>query len=201
MSGGQYTAFAAFPAVKTRLCNAIFLAPRARCARKTVYCANEPPFFAAIREAAPTVLGERNLAIAGMKFADARLCIFVSTEDDVNCVPDAAAATSDDCQYASRVLGDMLDEQDLIPLPAYTLEVSTPGTADCLSKDREFAVFKGFEVTVTTSEMFKQKSIFGGTLHERTDKLLSINIKGRILAIPRDIVLAVRLATAKEEPC
>jgi ribosome maturation factor RimP len=135
-----------------------------------------------------------------MRFSGAHLRIFVSTQDDVDCLPDAPAATSDDCQYASVALGDLLDELDLAPLDAYTLEVSTPGTPDCITKTREFEVFKGFAVTVTTSKLFKIKTVFEGTLHERTDEDVRINVKGRILSIPRDIVVEVRLAAPKEEP-
>lgn len=159
----------------------------------------DPPFFAAIRAAAPTVLASRDLAIADMQWSDAKLSVFVSTASDVAGEAGAAGATVDECQFASKVLGELLDEGDLVPAAEYTLEVSTPGTGDVLTKEREFEAFKGFGVSVKTSEVFKKKELFVGTLRERDEENLLLNIKGRILAIPRDVIAEVRLDTPKEE--
>lgn len=173
-------------------------AGRARCCAPSAG-EGEPPFLADVRRAAPAVLAQRSLAIAELDWDGARLCIYVSTKADVDGEPDAVGATVDECEFASRALGDLLDEEDLIPVEAYTLEVSTPGTSAALTKDREFSAFKGFNVTVRTSEVFRKKVEFEGTLHDRTKDAVRLNIKGRILAIPRDIVTEVKLDTAKEE--
>jgi ribosome maturation factor RimP len=173
------------------------LASSARC------CADgaEPAFFTAIRGAAPAVLAERDLAIADMEWSGRCLRVYVSTRADVEGRPDAVGATVDECQFASQALGELLDaDEALVPYPEYTLEVSSPGTRDVLTKDREFEAFKGFEVTVRTSEVYKKNSAFVGTLHGRDDKLVKLNIKGRILGIPRELVAEVRMETAKEEP-
>jgi ribosome maturation factor RimP len=161
--------------------------------------AAEPAFFAAIRAAAPAVLAERQLAIAGMDWAGARLRVYISTAADVEGRADAVGATVDECDFASKVLGDLLDGGDLVPAAAYTLEVSTPGTMEVLTKEREFEAFKGFQVTVTTAELFRGKDRFVGTLHGRDDGALRLNIKGRILAIPRRVIAEVRLDAPKEE--
>lgn len=161
----------------------------------------EPHFVAAIRAAAPAVLAERGLAIANIQWSGRRLSVFVSTRADVDGQLDAVGATSDECQFASRALGNLLDENDaLVPFEEYTLEVSSPGTTDVLTKDREFEAFKGFHVTVATIELYKKKTCFEGTLHARTKDNLQINIKGRIFAIPRILVANVKLQAALEEP-
>lgn len=134
-----------------------------------------------------------------MHWADLKLSVYVSTIGDIEGAPDAIGATVDECQFASAVLGELLDEGDLVPVEAYTLEVSTPGTADVLTKEREFEAFKGFAITVKTSEVFKKKDTFVGTLKNRDDEKLSLNVKGRILTIPRVIIAEVRLDTPKEE--
>lgn len=160
---------------------------------------DEPPFFAAIRQSAPSVLSGRNLAIADMQWSDLKLSVFVSTVGDVEGDSNAAGATVEECQFASVVLGELLDKDDLVPVDAYTLEVSTPGTKDVLTKEREFEAFKGFPINVRTTEVYKKKELFVGTLKDRDDEKLLLNIKGRILSIPRDIIAEVRLDTAKEE--
>lgn len=156
--------------------------------------------MADVRRAAASVLASRSLAIAGMNWDGDRLCVFVNTQGDIAGEIDAVGATVEECEFASRVLGDLLDEEDLVPVPTYTLEVSTPGTSDALTKEREFVAFKGFQVAVRTSELFKKKDVFEGSLYDRTEDAVRLVIKGRIFRIPRDIVLDVKLDAAKEEP-
>lgn len=161
----------------------------------------EPRVIGVIRAAAPAALAERGLAIADMQWSDRCLQVFISTRADVDGQLDAVGATSDECQFASSVLAGILDEDtSLMPSEEYSLEVSSPGTPDVLTKDREFEAFKGFQVRVATTELFRKKSCFEGTLHGRTEDQIRINIKGRILGIPRSIVADVRLQAAVEEP-
>jgi ribosome maturation factor RimP len=162
-------------------------------------CSQEPAFFERIRTASPAVLADRGLGIASMEWSDPRLCVYVSTVEDIMDEPGAQGATVDDCEFASAVLGDMLDEQDLVPADRYTLEVSTPGTGDTLKKEREFLAFKGFPVIVHTVEPFKGSSAFQGTLKERTQDHVKVSMKGRVVSIPRDLVSDVCLVSASAE--
>lgn len=160
----------------------------------------EPHFINAIRTATKAALAERGLAISDIQWSDRCLRVYVSTRADIDGQPDADGATSDECHYASSVLGDLLDEDiSLAPSEEYTLEVSSPGTRDVLTKDREFEAFKGFQIRVATTEFFKKKSVFEGTLHGRTKDKVMVNVKGRIVAIPRHIVADVKLQAALEE--
>jgi ribosome maturation factor RimP len=159
-------------------------------------CAPEPEFFERIRAASPAVLAERGLGIASMQWSGARLCVYISTVEDIADEPDAQGATVDDCAFASAVLGGMLDEQDLVPAEQYTLEVSSPGTGDALKKEREFVAFKGFPVTVRTVTPFKDNSLFQGTLKERTQDHVKISVKGKVISIPRDVIGDVCLVSA-----
>ena len=52
----------------------------------------------------------------------------------------------DDCQWISNEAGAMLDEQDVVPGPPYTLEVSSPGVERKLSKPADFERFIGQKV-------------------------------------------------------
>lgn len=108
-----------------------------------------------------------------------------------------ADTSLDDCERLSRALEPLLDEADAIP-GAYVLEVSSPGLSEFLETDREFTSFKGFEVTVTTREPHKGKSLWQGSLLDRDAETLRINQKGRVISIPRDLVERVRLADGAE---
>ena len=85
-------------------------------------------------------------------------------------------------------------------MPAFVLQVSSPGVSNTLSSDKDFAAFKGFDVTVTTNAEFKKKTKFEGTLVGRDDEVLTINLKGRAQKLPRSIVAEVRMPDAKTEP-
>lgn len=134
-----------------------------------------------------------------MKWGGGNLSIYVSTLDDLADAPGAEGASIDDCQLCSRLFEDLLDTPEYDPGIPYTLQVSTPGTSDVIARDREFEAFQGFTVTVRTSETYKKKTIFEGTLKERTEADVCLNMKGRILKIPRGIVQEVRLAKPKTE--
>lgn len=99
----------------------------------------------------------------------------------------------DDCERLSVALTEALDESEIIP-DAYVLEVSSPGVSDVLERDRDFTVFKGFPVEIRLSEIFKKKDIWHGSLVGRDEKSISLNLKGRLVAIPRDLVQSVTLS-------
>lgn len=99
----------------------------------------------------------------------------------------------DDCARLSEALTEALDESDLIP-DAYVLEVSSPGVSEVLTRDRDFAVFKGFPVEVQLSEVYKKKQVWKGSLVGRTEDKVSLNLKGRPLSIPRELVQSVQLS-------
>lgn len=100
----------------------------------------------------------------------------------------------DDCERLSKALTEALDESDLIP-EAYVLEVSSPGLSDVLTSDRDFVVFKGFPVEVQLTEPHKKKQTWQGHLISRDEAALSLNLKGRSVKIPRELVQSVQLST------
>lgn len=96
----------------------------------------------------------------------------------------------EDCERMSRELEAELDSTETIPA-AYVLEVSSPGVSRILSSDRDFISFKGFAVIVTTSEPYKKHDLWRGTLQGRDEKAVYLNLKGRKVAIPRELVATV----------
>lgn len=121
-------------------------------------------------------------------------------DDDVDDDAGGHGATLRQCQRVSTALEALLDGGAIpVPADAYTLEVGTPGAPAVLTRDFEFEVFKSFPVTVRTTEVWRKADRFEGTLHSRTDAAVVLNLKGRLLKIPRELVAEVRLPTAGEE--
>lgn len=106
-----------------------------------------------------------------------------------NCSGDTSL---NDCERMSRALEEKLDATDLIP-DAYVLEVSSPGISRQLTTDREFISFKGFSVIVQTSEPYEGHQEWRGKLIRRDDTGVYLNQKGRVIAIPLQLVTRVRL--------
>lgn len=98
----------------------------------------------------------------------------------------------DNCEKMSRLLEETLDANNIIP-SAYVLEISSPGIGENLTSDREFISFKGFPVMVETNIEYKKRTQWTGNLQSRDEKAIYINCKGKIIAIPREIVRRVRL--------
>ena len=99
----------------------------------------------------------------------------------------------DDCERMSRSLEPTLDAADLIP-HAYVLEISSPGAERQLQGDREFVAFRGFMVTVGTTDLHEGKQCWSGHLMSRNETHVTISIKGRIVNIPRELVDRVELS-------
>lgn len=117
----------------------------------------------------------------------------------------ASGGGVDQLQELNRLLSTFIDareaaeEETVSTLPPFLLEVSSPGLSGELTSDADFAAFKGFPVVVTTSEEFKSKTQWEGTLVGRDDEKVAVNLKGRKQEIPWAIVSSVRLPNAKRE--
>jgi ribosome maturation factor RimP len=103
----------------------------------------------------------------------------------------------EDCAQMSRALEEVLDAAAVLP-DAYVLEISSPGVSRNLESDREFISFKGFPISVTTHEPHGGSTAWSGTLIGRDEQAVRINLKGRIVAIPRDLVARVYLEEGAE---
>ena len=99
-----------------------------------------------------------------------------------------------DCEAMSRAFEAVLDESELIQ-EAYVLEVSSPGLSDHLTSDRDFTAFKGFPVTVTTSEPVKGRTAWQGQLIRRDEDAVHLSCRGRTVAIPRTHIQEVQLSS------
>jgi ribosome maturation factor RimP len=98
----------------------------------------------------------------------------------------------DDCERMSLALEAELDRLDLIPF-SYNLEVSSPGIEDYLTTDRHFAAFRGFTVAISAHTPYEGKNYWVGQLVERTEEVIKLSRRGKVIAIPRSVVARVEL--------
>lgn len=108
-----------------------------------------------------------------------------------------ADTSLDDCERMSRALESTLDQGELIP-DTYVLEISSPGISRQLTTDREFISFKGFPVQIETVEPYEGHKQWKGKLVKRNEEAVYLNRKGRVTAIPRELISTVQLVDGEE---
>jgi ribosome maturation factor RimP len=116
-----------------------------------------------------------------------------STDEDV-------CPNADQLEQAHRRLYSIFEADHPSVIENNEILLASPGVQDVLCSPRDFVSFQGFPVIVTTSELFKKKTSFEGTLQVRDEESVVISVKGRIVKIPVGIVSKVELPKAKFEP-
>jgi ribosome maturation factor RimP len=108
---------------------------------------------------------------------------------------DGTDVSLDECAQVSGPLAEAIELSGLLAI-AYVLEVSSPGIGDDLHSDRDFVSFRGFPVEVLRRDPTGAELRRTGLLLGRDEQVVQLNERGRILRIPRDEVLRVRLTEA-----
>ena len=101
-----------------------------------------------------------------------------------------------DCERVSQQLSVILDVEELIPGPGYTLEVSSPGLDRALKKAPEFERFAGRLAKISTSEPIGEAKFFEGRLKGFADGKVRMELKGkdaRIVEIPLETIRKANL--------
>jgi ribosome maturation factor RimP len=102
--------------------------------------------------------------------------------------------TVDHCSYVSRIVGDLLDVEDIVD-GEYNLEVSSPGLFRPLTKPEHFERALGERVKVKTYEKIDGRKVFTGILKAHRDGALVIEIDGAEFTVALE-----RVAKANLEP-
>jgi len=92
-----------------------------------------------------------------------------------------------DCERVSQQLSVILDVEELIPGPGYTLEISSPGMDRALTKAADFERFTGRLAKILTAEPVGDAKFFEGRLRGLADGNVRMELKGkdaRIVEIP-----------------
>lgn len=99
----------------------------------------------------------------------------------------------EDCEKMSQALEAALDATNLLA-DAYVLEISSPGVATELRRDRDFVVFKGFMVEVQLTAPHRGRQTWVGQLVRRDSTALVISQRGKAITLPQNLVLKVELS-------
>jgi ribosome maturation factor RimP len=95
--------------------------------------------------------------------------------------------THGDCERVSQQLSVILDVEDLIPGPGYTLEVSSPGMDRALKKAADFERFRGRLAKIVTTEPVGDAKFFEGRLAGLAEGRIQLQLQGkqaRMVEIP-----------------
>ncbi len=82
--------------------------------------------------------------------------------------------THEDCANVSREASTILDVEDVVPGPGYTLEVSSPGLDRKLERPEEYQRFTGSRIKLTTREAVNGNRHFEGRLESFADGKLTL---------------------------
>jgi len=100
----------------------------------------------------------------------------------------------EDCSLISRVVGDIIDVEDVIP-DEYNLEVSSPGIFRPLTKPEHFDRVVGERVKVKTYDKPFERKVFVGTLTQHAEAQITVEVDGQ----PFELALS-GVAKANLEP-
>ena len=78
--------------------------------------------------------------------------------------PEGLGVTHKDCERVSEQLSVILDVEDLVPGPAYVLEVSSPGLDRKLIKPADYERFVGRLAKIWLNEPIEKQAYFEGRL-------------------------------------
>lgn len=85
-----------------------------------------------------------------------------------------------DCERVSQQLSVILDVEELIPGPAYILEVSSPGLDRALKKAGDYERFRGRLAKISTMEPVENEKFFEGRLAGVADGKVRMELKGKV---------------------
>ncbi|MDW7675051.1 MAG: ribosome maturation factor RimP [Bacillota bacterium] len=103
----------------------------------------------------------------------------------------------DDCQQASRVIEQLIDDKDPI-LTSYFLEVSSPGIERPLKKESDYEKYKNKLVKIKTYGPIDGKKEFIGELQGLNDGQIVLQLDNHLVSIPLDKVASANLTIEKE---
>lgn len=89
-----------------------------------------------------------------------------------------------DCERVSEQLSVILDVEDLVPGPAYVLEVSSPGLDRKLRNEADYERFTGRLARIWLNDPIENQKYFEGRLAGLADGSVKLRVKDREIAIP-----------------
>jgi len=139
-----------------------------------------------IREAAERVAGSLGLEIFDVEWKIGKqrlLRVYIDRLPGPQ-NPEGLGVTHKDCERVSEQLSVIIDVEDLVPGPAYVLEVSSPGLDRKLMKAADYERFVGRLARIWVTEAIENQDYFEGRLAGFADGVVKLNVKGREMAVP-----------------
>jgi ribosome maturation factor RimP len=143
--------------------------------------------LASIREAAGRVANSEGVEIVDVEWKVGRqrlLRIYIDKPEGI---------THGDCQRVSEQLGVLLDVEDLVPGPGYTLEVSSPGLDRRLRNPAEFERFAGRKARISLVEPVENATFYEGRLAGLSGDMVRLEVNGRVLLLPLERIRKANL--------
>jgi len=95
-----------------------------------------------------------------------------------------AGVSHSDCQAVSEQLSVILDVEDLVPGPSYTLEISSPGLDRKLIKPGDYGRFVGRLANIWLNDPVENQKYFQGRLAGYADGIVKLTVRDREVAVP-----------------
>jgi len=140
-----------------------------------------------IREAAERVAHSLGLEIFDVEWKVGKqrfLRVYIDRAPDPGDPHQRAGISHSDCQAVSEQLSVMLDVEDLVPGPSYTLEVSSPGLDRKLIKPGDYERFTGRLAKIWLNEAVENEKFFQGRLAGYADGVVKLTVRDREVAVP-----------------
>ena len=98
--------------------------------------------------------------------------------------PEGLGVTHKDCEQVSEQLSVILDVEDLVPGPAYILEVSSLGLDRKLIKPADYQRFAGRLAKIWLNEPIEKQAYLEGRLAGYADGVVKVTVRDRELDVP-----------------
>jgi ribosome maturation factor RimP len=98
--------------------------------------------------------------------------------------PRGGVISHEDCKNVSDQLSVILDVEDLVPGPAYTLEVSSPGMDRKLLKPADYERFAGRLAKIWLIEPLNNSKFLEGRLAGCGDGIVRVALPAREVSVP-----------------
>ncbi len=112
------------------------------------------------------------------------LRVYIDRPVDAGAAGHGAGVSHTDCQHVSEQLSVLLDVEDLVPGPSYTLEVSSLGLDRKLIKPGDYERFSGRLANIWLNEPVENQKYFQGRLAGYADGMVKLTVRDREIAVP-----------------
>ena len=140
-----------------------------------------------IREAAERVAHSLGLEVFDVEWKvgkDRLLRVYIDRPPDPANPGNAGGISHKDCESVSNELSTILDVEELVPGPRYTLEVSSPGLDRKLIRPADYERFAGRLANIWLNEAVENQKYFQGRLAGYADGIVKVTVRDREVAVP-----------------